>query len=155
MTALVKNIADHFGPRVKEHVVAEGGRPVGYGKTCAFAGNEAADEKQRKSGAGKADGESMRPNTRILRALVRTADERHERALVGSSRGAGGTELLVLRQPVFLHFRRAVLGGPAVHHRLSLEIPVRRRRRCTPFQRIRLPRITVGLFSREQTPKEI
>ena len=62
MTVLVKNIADHFRPRIKKHVVAKSGRPIRHGKSRAFAGDEAADEKQGKRGAGENDGDSMRPN---------------------------------------------------------------------------------------------
>ena len=72
MAVFVKNIADHFGPWVKEHVVPEGRRPVGHGKARALAGDEAADKKQRKRRTGEDDGESMGPNARVPRAWVRT-----------------------------------------------------------------------------------
>ena len=61
MAVFVKNIVDHFGPWVKEHVVPEGGRPIGYGKARALAGDEAADKKQRQRSTGEDDGESMGP----------------------------------------------------------------------------------------------
>jgi hypothetical protein len=61
MAVFVKNIADHFGPWVQEHVVPEGVRPIGHGKARALAGDEAADEKQRKGRAGKDNSESMGP----------------------------------------------------------------------------------------------
>jgi len=41
----VKNIADHFGPGVKKHVVAEGRRPVRHSEASAFTGHETADKK--------------------------------------------------------------------------------------------------------------
>ncbi len=44
MTMLVENIANHFRPRIKEHVVAETGRPIRHGQSRAFAGDEPADE---------------------------------------------------------------------------------------------------------------
>ena len=61
MAVFVKNIADHFGPWVKEHVVPKGRRPVRYGEAGTFTGDESADKKQRKSRAGEDYGESMRP----------------------------------------------------------------------------------------------
>ena len=42
---------------------------------------------------------------------------------MGASRGAGA-EWLVLRQPVFFHFRRAIFIRAAVHYGLNLEVTV-------------------------------
>ena len=73
---------------------------------------------------------------------------------MGSRRGPG-TELLILRQPVFFHFRRTIFVWPPVNHRLGLKVPVRRRRGGDPFQSIRLPWISFGLLSCKQAPEEI
>src|SRR5262245_44823834 len=154
MAVLVKNIADHFGPWVKEHMVAEGRRPVRYSKARAFTGDEAADKKQRKSGASESYGESMGPNTRVPPTLRGPDANKPGLALMGASRGSG-TELLVLRQPILLHFRRAVFIGPAVHHGLDLEVPMWRWGSCNPLQSIRLPGIALGFLAGEKTPKEI
>jgi hypothetical protein len=59
---LVKNIADHFRPWVKKHVVPEGRRPIRHGESGAFAGHQTPNEQQRKSGPGKDDRHPMRPN---------------------------------------------------------------------------------------------
>src|SRR5262244_137334 len=107
MTVFVKNIADHFGPGVKKHVVAEGRRPVRHSEPGAFTGDETADKKQRKRCASENYGESMRPNTRVPPRLRGTSTNGHGLALMGASRGSS-TAFLVLRQPIFLHFRRAV-----------------------------------------------
>src|SRR6266850_4292572 len=123
MAVFVKNIADHFRPWVKEHVVAEGRRPVRYGKTRAFAGDQTADKEQWERRAGEDYGESMGPNARLPRTCRGTSTNKHRRALMGSSRGSS-TELLILRQPILFHFRRAVFIGAAVHHGLDLEVPV-------------------------------
>src|SRR5262245_63187175 len=123
MTLFVKNIADHFGPGVKKHGVAEGRWPVWHSEPRAFTGNETADKKQRKGCASEDYGESMRPNTRVRPRLRGTSTNGHGLALMGPSRGSS-TELLILRQPIFLHFRRAVFIGPAVHHRMTIEVSV-------------------------------
>src|SRR5215475_303857 len=123
MTVFVKNIADHFGPGVKKHVVAEGRRPVRHSEARAFTGDEAANKKQRQSCTSENYGESMRPNTRVRPRLRGTGANRHGLALMGASRSSR-TELFVLRQPIFLHFWRAVFIGPAIHHRLSLKVSV-------------------------------
>src|SRR5262245_7747998 len=125
MTVFVKNIAGHFGPGVKKHVVAESRRPVRYSEARAFTCDEATDKKQRKSGASENDGESMGPITRVPPTLHGSSTNRHGLALMGANRGSS-TELLILRQPIFLHFRRAVFIGPAIHHRLDLEVPMGR-----------------------------
>src|SRR5262245_24363324 len=154
MTVFVKNIADHFGPWVKKHVVAEGRGPIRHSEAGAFTGDETADEKQRKSCASEKYGESMRPNTRVRPRLRGTGTNIHGLALMGSSRSSS-TELFILRQPIFFHFRRAIFIGPAVHHRLNLEVPVGRGRSCNPFQSIRFPRIPFGLLSSKQAPEEV
>src|SRR5205809_7331890 len=99
MAMFVENVADHFGPRVKKHVVPEGRRPVGDRKARPFAGDETADKTQRKRRAGQNDSETMGPNAHIPRILHGTAGARHETTLMSSARGSG-SELLVLRQPV-------------------------------------------------------
>src|SRR5882724_7268660 len=123
MAVFVKNIADHFGPWIEEHVVPKGRRPVGYGKSRTFAGDEAADKEQRKGRAGKNNSESMGPNARVRRTLRGTGANRHGHPLMGSSRDSS-TELLILRQPILLHFRRTVFIRTAVQHGLDLEVPV-------------------------------
>src|ERR687896_255508 len=75
-------------------------------------------------------------------------------SLMSSRRGAGA-DRLVLRQPIFFRFRRAVFIGAAVDHRLSLEITMGRRRRRSPLQGIRLPGIAFGFLPGEQTPEEV
>src|SRR5215475_3112009 len=125
MTVFVKNIADHFGPGVKKHVVAEGRRPVRHSEARAFTCDEAANKKQRKSCASENYGESMRPNTRVRPRSRGTGANRHGLALMGARRSSSA-ELPILRQPIFLHLRRAVFIGPAVHHWLNLEVPVGR-----------------------------
>src|ERR1044072_3360301 len=126
MTVLVKNIAGHFRPGVKKHVVAEGRRPVRHSEARALTGDETADKKQRKGCASENYGESMRPNTCVRPRSRGTGANRHGLTLMGASRGSSA-ELLILRQPIFFHFRRAVFIGPAVHHRLNLEVSMGRR----------------------------
>jgi hypothetical protein len=46
MAVFVKNIAHHFRPGIEKHIVAEGRRPIRYGQSRTFAGNQAADEEQ-------------------------------------------------------------------------------------------------------------
>ena len=153
MAVFVKNIADHFGPWVKEHVVPEGVWPIANGKARAFAGDEAADEKQRKSSTGEDDGESMGRQLASL-GLCRDRDDKDMMCSNGREPSAG-TELLILRQPVLLHFRRAIFIGATVHHGLDLEVSVWRRRCRDRFQSIRLPRISFGLLTGKQAPEEI
>src|SRR5262249_14268726 len=154
MTVFVKNIADHFGPGVKKHVVTEGRRPVRRGELSSFTGDATTEKKQRNGCTTKIYGESMGPNTRVHPRLRGTSTNGHGLALMGAGRGSGA-ELLVLRQPIFLHFRRAVFIGPAVHHRLDLEVPVGRWLSRNPFQSIRLPGIPFGLLASKQAPEEV
>src|SRR4030095_10542463 len=106
MAVLVKNIADHFGPWVKEHMVAEGRRPVRYSKARAFSGNSAAEKTKRKRGTSENYGESMGPNTRVPPTLRGPDANKHGLALMGASRGSRA-ELLVVRQPIPPHSMRA------------------------------------------------
>ena len=61
MAMLVKNIADHFRPRIQEHVISKRRRPIGNREPRALAGDEAADKEERKGRAGKDYREPMGP----------------------------------------------------------------------------------------------
>src|SRR5512135_894560 len=71
------------------------------------------------------------------------------------SRHCGAAQVPVLRQPVFRDFRRAILVGAAINHRLRLEIAMWRRRRRGPFQRVRLPGIALRLLAGKQAPEKV
>src|SRR3954465_13269353 len=71
------------------------------------------------------------------------------------ARCGAGAEMLVLWQPVFLDFGRAILVGAAIDHRLNVEVPMRRRRRCSPFERICLPWVSFGFLSDKQAREKI
>src|SRR6266516_4126792 len=58
---LVKNIADHFRPRIQEHVITKRRRPIGNREPRALAGDEAADKEKRKGRAAKDYREPMGP----------------------------------------------------------------------------------------------
>src|SRR6058998_773118 len=58
---LVKNIADHFRPRIQEHVISKRRRPIGNREPRALAGDEAADKEERKGRAAKDYREPMGP----------------------------------------------------------------------------------------------
>jgi len=58
---LVKNIADHFRPRIQEHVISKRRWPIGNRKPRALAGDEAADKEERKGRAAKDYREPMGP----------------------------------------------------------------------------------------------
>src|SRR5215813_5157273 len=66
-----------------------------------------------------------------------------------------GAQPAVLGQPVLFHQGRAVLVRPAVDGRDGLEIPMRGRRGCGPFQGVSLPGVAFGLLPGEQAPEEI
>ena len=61
MAMLVKNIADHFRPRIQEHVISKRRRPIGNREPRALAGDEAADKEERKGRAAKDYREPMGP----------------------------------------------------------------------------------------------
>jgi hypothetical protein len=61
MAMFRENSADHFRPRVEKHIVTEAGRPIGDGEPRAFAGDQAADEKQWNGRARERDREPLGP----------------------------------------------------------------------------------------------
>src|SRR5688572_19832462 len=76
--------------------------------------------------------------------------------LVASYRGASdGTEVLVLGQPVFLHFWGTIFIGTAIDRRRHFEVAMRCRRRRRPLKSVGLPGIALGLFAGEQTVEKI
>src|SRR5512142_2000660 len=72
-----------------------------------------------------------------------------------SSHRGRGPEIPILRQPVFFYLRRAVLVWTSVHHRLNLEVAVRRRGGGHPFQGVGVPGISFGFLARAQAPNKI
>lgn len=62
---------------------------------------------------------------------------------------------LRLREVIILGLGMAILIGPAVNRWQLLEIAMRWRRGGRPFQRIGVPRITIGLLAPEQTQHEV
>ena len=59
---LVENIADHFRPRIQEHVISKRRRPIGNREPRALAGDEAADKEERKGRAAKDYREPVGPH---------------------------------------------------------------------------------------------
>ena len=61
MAVFVEHAVHHPRPGKQEHVVAEGGRPVGNREPRPLARHEGADEQQKQSGPGGGQRQPMEP----------------------------------------------------------------------------------------------
>src|SRR5260370_41475543 len=77
-------------------------------------------------------------------------------ASVRCRHGAGQDPILeVLGQVVGISIDSAIYIRPAVYHRGLREVTMRRRGRCSPFQRIAVPGISPRYLTSKQTVEEI